>query len=194
VRAVPVDQATRLQAKQQAQAIQQVAAQRQQTEVALPKGAPAKPRVSTLKVPPTQPVGKPLAASNGGNAAAGISRPNGTVTAPAKSAGGSPAGHAAGATGGFSNPKIDAPHAGQGGGATPPGSTHPGGSAPNSVPARAPAPGGSPTPVHPPGVVPGHPPTGGSFGQPPRQGGPPPKPQPRPMPEKKDHKRSRDDK
>src|SRR5262249_10106017 len=62
------------QAKQQSQALQQVAVERRQTEVAQPGGAPAKPRVAALKVPPAQPV----------NAAA---PPAGRVQAPAQQAG-----------------------------------------------------------------------------------------------------------
>lgn len=56
VRTVPVDTTTRLAAKQQAQAVQQVAVQRSQAEVKPPPGQPIQPRVASLNVPPPQPV------------------------------------------------------------------------------------------------------------------------------------------
>jgi hypothetical protein len=46
----------RVQVRQQAQAVQQVVQQRQQTEVAAPGGAPARPRVAALNVPKAQPL------------------------------------------------------------------------------------------------------------------------------------------
>src|SRR6266849_3341338 len=80
VKVVSVPPAARAEAKQQAQAVQQVAAQRKQLEVAAPSGAPAKPRVGTLKVPQAQPVGKPATATAGAstqpvNHGAATSRP-----------------------------------------------------------------------------------------------------------------------
>ncbi len=56
MRTVPLDSSTRLQAKQQAQSIQQVAMQRSQTEVPVPAGKTMQPRAATLNVPPAQPV------------------------------------------------------------------------------------------------------------------------------------------
>ncbi len=63
VRTVSLDSSTRIQAKQQAQAVQKVALQRTQAEVALGGGVPTKPRTSSLKVAPIQPVGKPMTAT-----------------------------------------------------------------------------------------------------------------------------------
>jgi hypothetical protein len=62
-RTVPLDTSARLQSRQQAQAIQQVAMQRGQTEVASPGGAPKQPRAATLHVPSTQPATVRAAAS-----------------------------------------------------------------------------------------------------------------------------------
>jgi hypothetical protein len=53
---VPLAPAARQEARQQAQATQQVVAQRVQTEKPAPAGAPVQPRVATLKVPPAAPV------------------------------------------------------------------------------------------------------------------------------------------
>jgi hypothetical protein len=64
VKTVAVDQETRVQAKQQAAAVQQVSTQRVSTEVAAPTGAPKQPRVASLNVPKQQPVvAKPPAAA-----------------------------------------------------------------------------------------------------------------------------------
>src|SRR5439155_16188407 len=59
VRTVAVDNATRVQAKQQAQALQQVTAQRTQAETPTPGGRPAQARAVSLNVPQTKPVGPP---------------------------------------------------------------------------------------------------------------------------------------
>jgi hypothetical protein len=56
VKTVALDTATRMQAKQQAAAAQQVAMQRTATERPLPPGAPRQARVASLSVPKTQPV------------------------------------------------------------------------------------------------------------------------------------------
>jgi hypothetical protein len=53
---VTLDEATRVQAKQQAAAVQQVAMQRTATEKPLPPGAPRQARVASLSVPKTQAV------------------------------------------------------------------------------------------------------------------------------------------
>jgi hypothetical protein len=65
VRTVPLDTSTRLQARQQAQAIQQVALQRNQAEIPLAPGKPIQPRVANLNVPSPQPAGAPPARSTG---------------------------------------------------------------------------------------------------------------------------------
>ncbi|MHB8736842.1 MAG: hypothetical protein ACYC6M_16185, partial [Terriglobales bacterium] len=56
LKTVPLDSATRVQAKQQAAAVQQVALQRTATERPLPPGAPRQARVASLSVPKTLPV------------------------------------------------------------------------------------------------------------------------------------------
>jgi hypothetical protein len=56
MKTVPLDTTTRQQAQQQASAVQQVAAQRTQTETPLPPGAPRQARVASLSVPQTKPV------------------------------------------------------------------------------------------------------------------------------------------
>ncbi|HEY7153677.1 MAG TPA: YXWGXW repeat-containing protein [Gemmataceae bacterium] len=56
LKTVPLNTATREQAKQQAAAVQQVAAQRTATEKPLPPGAPRQARVASLSVPKAQPV------------------------------------------------------------------------------------------------------------------------------------------
>jgi hypothetical protein len=56
VKTVPLDEATRVQAKQQAAAVQQVAMQRTTTEQPLPPGAPRQARVASLSVPKAQAV------------------------------------------------------------------------------------------------------------------------------------------
>jgi hypothetical protein len=53
---VKLDQAARAQVQQQARAIQQVAYQRHQGEVATPGGTPTRPRTASLHVPKAQPV------------------------------------------------------------------------------------------------------------------------------------------
>lgn len=56
VKTVTLDAATRVQAKQQAAAVQQVASQRTATEQPLPPGAPRQARVASLSVPKAQSV------------------------------------------------------------------------------------------------------------------------------------------
>jgi len=56
VKTVTLDEATRVQARQQAAAVQQVAMQRTATEKPLPPGAPRQARVASLSVPKTQAV------------------------------------------------------------------------------------------------------------------------------------------
>lgn len=63
VRTVPLDAATRIQAKQQAAAVQQVALQRTATERPLAPGAPRQARIASLGVPKTQPVKPGFAAA-----------------------------------------------------------------------------------------------------------------------------------
>jgi hypothetical protein len=57
---VNIDNSTRMQARAQAVAIQQVADQRGTTEVKTPPGAPRQPRVASLNVPRAQPVKKDM--------------------------------------------------------------------------------------------------------------------------------------
>jgi hypothetical protein len=80
VRTVPLDTQTRLQAKQQAQTIQQVALQRNRTEVAVPAGKPIQPRSATLSVPPPQPVTSRLSAASGVRSANSV-QPSGSTHA-----------------------------------------------------------------------------------------------------------------
>jgi hypothetical protein len=56
VKTVALDPATRQQAQQQASAVQQVAAQRTQTETPLPPGSPRQARVASLSMPQAKPV------------------------------------------------------------------------------------------------------------------------------------------
>jgi hypothetical protein len=56
VKTVPLDSATRVQARAQAATVQQVAQQRTTTEQPLPPGAPRQARVASLSVPKAQPV------------------------------------------------------------------------------------------------------------------------------------------
>jgi hypothetical protein len=56
VSTVKLDPQARAQVRQQAQTVQQAVQQRQQAEVAVPGGAPARPRVAALNVPKVQPV------------------------------------------------------------------------------------------------------------------------------------------
>jgi len=138
VKVVSVPPAARAEAKAQAQAVQQVATQRKQLEVAAPAGAPAKPRVSTLKVPQAQPAGKPASAT-----ATTSSQPAGhaaTSTArPAASA-------AAGAVGKSTSPTVNSatsslPSAGHGN----PSIAHPATSASGATPSKSTSPATNPT-------------------------------------------------
>jgi hypothetical protein len=63
INTVTLDPAARMQAQQQAQAVQQVAVQRLHMEKAVPAGAPNQPRVATLNVPPHEPF-HPAAVAN----------------------------------------------------------------------------------------------------------------------------------
>jgi hypothetical protein len=56
IKTTTIDNNTRIQARQQAVAVQQVAAQRTQTEQPLPPGAPRQARVASFSVPQTRPV------------------------------------------------------------------------------------------------------------------------------------------
>jgi hypothetical protein len=56
IRTVPLDAGTRQQARQQAQAVQQVSFQRSQSEVPVRPGQPIQPRTASFNVPHTQPV------------------------------------------------------------------------------------------------------------------------------------------
>jgi hypothetical protein len=85
VRTVPLDAGTRVQARQQAQAIQQVALQRNQAEVPTAPGRPIQPRSATLNVPTAQPVSSRLAAASGQRPAQAASTSAGAA-ATAKSA------------------------------------------------------------------------------------------------------------
>lgn len=99
VKVVSIPPAARAQAAQQAQAVQQVAAQRKQQEVAVaPAGASAKPRVSSLKVPQAQPVGKP-ASTTASTASQPGGHANTSVSHPATSAAAGATGHTATSTG-----------------------------------------------------------------------------------------------
>ena len=79
-RLVPVDRAQQWQIRQQAQAVQQVALQRSQMEVAAPGGVPQRPRAATLQVPPNLPRGNPV---NSSFAASGANRPGMNPARPA---------------------------------------------------------------------------------------------------------------
>jgi hypothetical protein len=74
INTVTLDPAARMQARQQAQVVQQVAAQRHQLEKAAPAGAPLQPRVATLQVPPHEPI-RPAAAANRPVAPTGLAAP-----------------------------------------------------------------------------------------------------------------------
>ncbi len=85
VKTVPLDTATRVQAKQQAAAVQQVALQRTATEQPLPPGSPRQARVASLSVPRTQAVQPGFVAPKVTPAAAGnaqTARPLRPATAP----------------------------------------------------------------------------------------------------------------
>jgi hypothetical protein len=79
VRTVPLDASTRVQAQQQAQAIQQVALQRNQTEVPVPAGKPIQPRAATLNVPAPRPAGAPLTPAAAASSAARTAQPGGSA-------------------------------------------------------------------------------------------------------------------
>jgi hypothetical protein len=137
-RAVAVDPNTRVQAQQQAQNLQQVAAQRQQAEVPVPPGQPIQPRVAAYNVP------KPQAVAPGMKAAAPVS------SAPARPLSAAPA----------SNPAVHAPGANTA-------STQPGSSSgqPGTPAAPGAHPGTGPTTPGAPGTGRGGQP--GRSGQPP---------------------------
>jgi hypothetical protein len=98
VKVVSVPPAARAQAAQQAKAVQQVAAQRQQLEAAAPATASSKPRTSSLKVPQAQPVGKPASTTASVGTHAGATT-NSSVSHPATSAAASATGHSNTTTG-----------------------------------------------------------------------------------------------
>ena len=87
VKTVPLDAATRVQARQQAAAVQQVALQRTATEQPLPPGSPRQARVASLAVPKAQPVQPGFVAPKVTPAAANnaqAARPPRPATAPAQ--------------------------------------------------------------------------------------------------------------
>jgi hypothetical protein len=105
VRTTTIDSATRIQARQQAAAVQQVAVQRTQAETPLPPGAPRQARVASLSVPQTKPVQPGFTAPRVTAApAAPVLRPATSTSGAA--AGASAAGARTGATSpsGWSNP------------------------------------------------------------------------------------------
>jgi hypothetical protein len=185
VKVVSVPPAARAEAKQQAQAVQQVAAQRKQLEVAAPPSAAAKPRVSTLKVPQVQPVGKPAVSaaasttspSTTGHGTSGAAHPATTSTISPTTGQNSSAAHAAstaaGATGHSTNTPTTAGgiHTPSGTAATSPGTPNATRSSTGTGAASTatPAPGGvagarsgttaGPATLHPPTTV-GPPPSG----------------------------------
>jgi hypothetical protein len=113
VKVVSVPPAARAQAAQQAKAVQQVAAQRQQLEAAAPATASAKPRTSTLKVPQATPVGKPASATASTGSHPGATT-NSSVSHPATSAAAGAAGHSNTATGTTGTPNGSHPATGTG--------------------------------------------------------------------------------
>ncbi len=120
VKTVPVDTATRVQAKQQAQNIQQVGAQRQMTETRAPAGGPSKPMAASYTAPKTQSV------------AAGMKAEPTTAAAPKPMAPAAPARPTTPATGTTAQNQAARP-------GTPPNGTRPG--APNNTrPQPKPAP------------------------------------------------------
>jgi hypothetical protein len=74
VKTVPLDAATRVQARQQAAAVQQVALQRTATEQPLPPGSPRQARVASLTVPKAQAVQPGFVAPKAAPPAAGTGR------------------------------------------------------------------------------------------------------------------------
>jgi hypothetical protein len=85
VKTVPLDTATRVQARQQAAAVQQVALQRTATEQPLPPGAPRQARVASFSVPKAQAVQPGFVAPKVTPAAAGnaqAAHPMRPATAP----------------------------------------------------------------------------------------------------------------
>ena len=145
MKTVPLDTATRAQAKQQAATVQQVAAQRTATEKPLPPGSPRQARVASLSVPKAQPVQagfvapkvSPQASANVRTAA-----PPRPATTPAH--GVSAAAHAAPAHPGAPTPTAHFSPQGQQAGH--PAATPLGGARPGSNPAARPG--------QPPGVAP----------------------------------------
>jgi len=183
MRTVALDQSARMQAKQQAQAVQQVAMQRSKAEVASSSGPPKQPRVASLSVPKQQTVGPRPPASSTTTNARGLTQPGGTRSGGATTAtqsgvkppssgqntSGRGPGAGAGQRAGTTSPPAGPP------GYHPPSGTrgqHPPGTLPNGQPARMP---------------PGSPPNGpAGRGQPMRTPpGSPQHPPQRPDPEKK---------
>lgn len=185
LKTVPLDSPTRLQARQQAAAVQQVAQQRTATEQPLPPGSPRQARVASLNVPKAQAVQPGFTAPKvTPQALASASSPRPPQPAPASRQGFSPPGH------------VAAGHAGQ-----PVAAPHPGAAPPPGRPAMTASQPGRPGALPPFGsrVAPGaagvHPGSGHvQPGQPqrgvpafmPRPGATPPVPARRPPP--KDHK------
>jgi len=163
MRTVPLDSGTRIQAKQQAQAIQQVSLQRSQTEVPPRPGQPIQPCTASLNVPHPQPVTSRLeaagAAKNAGMARTGsTAQPNIQTTGlkmPANTAAGtaSPANanRPAGLTG-LSHPAAPGKPMNQGATAIPQHPMGPGNAAHPPIAQQRPIPKASskPTPKRPP--------------------------------------------
>jgi hypothetical protein len=160
---VKLDPAARAQAREHAQAVQQVAYQRHQSEVAGPGGAPTHPRTAALSVPKPRPVeahaapgsppstGRKLGAPASAASAAHAAQPQGGAHPSANTAAGHP-------------------------GNVPPGSYRPGTMSPYAPPGAHPGmpPGHNPPGTHPPGQPPpGHQPPQGTRPNPDRR--PPPR-------------------
>jgi hypothetical protein len=94
VRTVPLDPGTQMQAKQQAQAIQQVAMQRTQSEAPVAAGKLIQPRASTLNVPAAKPVTTRMEAANSARTNVGPAGANSPRGGPALSHTTAPAGSA----------------------------------------------------------------------------------------------------
>jgi hypothetical protein len=157
VKTTTLDTATRVQARQQAAALQQVAVQRTQAETPLPPGAPRQARVASLSVPQTKPVQPGFTAPRvAATPAAPVLRPATTPSTPAARS--NPAAGGAASPSGWSNPGTGGATAGRGSGT------------PAASPSRTPGTGNPTTTGRPTG-----PPT---TSRPPVRPNPPPRPAP----------------
>lgn len=118
IKTVPLDPATRTQAKQQAAAVGQVAAQRMSTEKPLPPGAPRQARMASLSVPKAQPVRAGFTAPKVTPQAANVAR----ATQSMRPATASAQSHAVGAQGSAGHSTMPGAHPG-----TPAAQSHAGG-------------------------------------------------------------------